>query len=149
MFDKIFGPVDKMGYTGFIIMWFCFFFTSFGVMLGDSTTGPARDFCAVSQMICCTNLVAFGYAITNNIPWSKASMLTCALDMCVTWTALAYFGGNVFGTSAIGIFNYIQVPMMAIMTIPTLLGLIVVARDPEGFRQYLENGNQEATQNDA
>ena len=57
MFDKIFGPLDKMGYIGFMAMWFSFFFVSFGVMLGDSTTGPLRDFCAVSQLLCCSNLV--------------------------------------------------------------------------------------------
>ena len=66
-------------------------------------------------------------------------MLTCAFDMFTSWTAFAYFGGDVFGSSAIGIFNYIQVPMMALMTIPTVVGLIAVARDPDGYNQYLQN----------
>ena len=90
-----------------------------------------------------------GYAVTNNLALSKANMLTGPLDMCVTWTALAYFGGDVFSTTPIGIFNYIQVPLMALMTIPTLIGLIAVARDPVGYQKYLAEreggeGNQNA-----
>jgi len=136
-FKTLFEKMDNMGVPGFMPIWFAFFITSFGVMMGDSSTGSPRNFCVVSQLICCTNLCSMGYAVTNNVALSKANMLTGPLDMFVTWTALAYFGGDVFSTTPIGIFNYIQVPVMALMTIPTLIGLVAVARDPVGYQKYL------------
>ena len=146
-FKTLFEKMDNMGIIGFMPMWFAFFFTSLGVMLGDDSTGAPRNFCAVSQIICCSNLCAMGYAATNNVPLSKANMLTGPLDMFVTWTSLAYFGGSsVFSSTPIGIFNYIQVPIMALMTIPTVIGLVAVARDPKAYQDYLNQreNNSEA-----
>ena len=137
-FETLFGKMDRMGTLSFMPMWFLFFFTSFGVMLADNSTGSPRNFCAVSQLICCTNLCAIGYAVTNNLPLSKANLLTGPLDMCVTWTSFAYFGGNVFSSTPIGIFNYIQVPIMALMTIPTIISLLAVAKDTNGYQNYLQ-----------
>jgi hypothetical protein len=142
VFKTLFEKMDNSGVYGFMPIWFAFFLTSFGVMLGDSSVGAPRNFCAVSQIICCTNLCAMAYSITNNVPLSKANLLTGPLDMMVTWTAFAYFGGlSVFSTSPIGIFNYVQVPIMAIMTIPTLVGLVAIAKNPAGYQQYLEERN--------
>ena len=89
-----------------------------------------------------------GYAVTNNLALSKANLLTGPLDMFVTWTAFAYYGGyDVFSSTPIGIFNSVQVPIMALMTIPTLISLVAVARDPVGYQRYLEGesvSNEEA-----
>tara|TARA_Y100000590_G_C15635830_1_gene982960 strand:+ start:981 stop:1430 length:450 start_codon:yes stop_codon:yes gene_type:complete len=145
-FTKLFGKMDSMGVYGFMPVWFLFFFVSFGVMIMDDSVGVSRDFCAVSQIICCFNLCAMGYAVTNNMALSKANLLTGPLDMFVTWTAFAYYGGTaVFSSTPIGIFNNIQVPIMALMTIPTLIGLISVAKDPAGYQRYLagESGSTE------
>tara|TARA_A100001015_G_C14747760_1_gene616270 strand:- start:153 stop:650 length:498 start_codon:yes stop_codon:yes gene_type:complete len=138
VFVNLFGQMDKVGAKGFLFMWFSFFFTSFGVMLADNTVGSPRNFCAVSQMICCTNLVSIGYAITNKVPLSKASQWTSGLDMFVTWTSFAYFGGTaVFSTTPIGIWNWIQVPLMAVMTIPTVVGFFAIAFNEDGYQEYL------------
>ncbi len=111
VFRALFGKMDDVGVIGLLPIWLSFFFTSFGVMLGDDSVGAPRNFCAVSQIICCANLCTMAYSVTNNVPLSKANVLTFLLDMMVTWTAFAYFGGSdVFSSSAIGIFNYIQVP---------------------------------------
>ena len=145
-FETLFGKMDRAGVLSFMPMWFAFFFTSFGVMLGDDSLGAPRNFCAVSQIVCCSNLVAMGYAVTNNVALSKANQLTGPLDFFVTWTSLAYFGGSaVFSTTPIGIFNYIQVPIMAFMTVPTLIGLVAIARDPKGYQQYLQTLDNEDT----
>jgi hypothetical protein len=147
-FKTLFGKMDDMGVAGFMPVWFAFFFASFGVMLGDSSVGSPRNFCAISQLVCCTNLCAMGYAVTNNIALSKANLLTGPFDMFATWTALAYLGGDVFSSTPIGIFNYIQVPIMALMTIPTLIGLVAIAKNPVGYQAYLaEREGGEAAQN--
>ena len=139
-FQQLFGKMDTMGVLSFIPMWFAFFFTSFGVMLGDSSTGAPRNFCVASQVICCSNLCAMGYAVTNKVPLSKANLLTGPLDMFVTWILFAYLGGfSVFSATPIGIFNCVQVPMMAVMTVPTVLGLVAVAKDQKGYQDYLKS----------
>jgi hypothetical protein len=138
VFVNLFGQMDKAGAKGFLFIWFSFFMTSFGVMLGDNSVGAPRNFCVVSQMICCTNLVSIGYAITNKVPLSKASQLTGALDMFVTWTSFAYFGGTaVFSSTPIGLWNWVQVPLMAVMTIPTVVGFLAIAFNEDGYQAYL------------
>ena len=140
VFKLIFGMYDKMSYTGFMVMWSSFFFTSLGVMLADNSVGAPRNFCAVSQIICCTNLVSVGYGITNRKKLSEISMLTSGLDMFVTWTSLAYFGGSaVFSTTPIGIWNYVQVPIMGLMTVNSVAGLLACALNMDGYEEYLRN----------
>ena len=143
VFVNLFGQMDKMGAKGFLFMWFSFFITSFGVMLADNSVGAPRNFCAVSQMICCTNLVSIGYAITNKIALSKASQWTGGLDMFVTWTSFAYFGGtDVFSSTPIGVWNWIQVPLMAVMTIPTVVGFLAIAFNEDGYQKYLNKNKK-------
>ena len=75
---------------------------------------------------------------------SKVSLITGLVDMFVTWTALAYFGGvTVFSTTPIGIWNSILVPIMGLMTIHSVVGLFVMAKNPNGSQEYLRELDQE------
>jgi len=137
-FEQLFGLQDKLGNLGFFILWYCSFITSFIILLVDDTTGATRDFLVGSQLVCCLNLAALGYAITNNIPWSKASFLTISVDMFITWTLFAYFGGaDVFSKTPIGIWNVVQIVFSVAFTIPTIGGIILIANDYEGYEKYL------------
>ena len=148
VFKQVFGMTDKMGHFGFLLMWFSWFLTTFGVLLGDSSVGAPRNFCFASQLVCCTNIVSIVYSMTNNVDLSKASMLTGPLDMYVTWLSFAYFGGSaVFSTSAIGVFNVIQCVMQGMMTIQMTVGLLAMAKDPRGYKKYLED-KKPTVQND-
>ena len=131
---------EIMGYFGFLAMWFSCFSISFFTMLADDTQGPVRDFTAVSQLICCTNLVSMSYGMMNRVPVTKASLFTINLDLFVTWTAFAYYGGSdVFSDSAIGVWNYIQVIMFSFFSASGIAGLFAIANDPNGFNKYLED----------
>jgi len=139
----LYSLTDKMGMTGMLYMWFSFFTTSFVVLLADDAQGPARDFCAVSQLLCCTNLAAVGYAVSNNVSWSKANFLTMNVDTFGTWLAFAYFGGNaVLGSSTLGVWNSVQVAGTALNTLNGLAGLYLVSKDYNGFENYLQGGVQ-------
>jgi len=140
VFKQVFGMTDKMGHFGFLLMWFSWFLTTFGVLLGDSSVGAPRNFCFASQLVCCTNIVSIVYSMIHNVDLSKASMLTGPLDMYVTWLSFAYFGGSaVFSTSPIGVFNVIQCVMQGMMTIQMTVGLLAMAKDPKGYKKYLED----------
>ena len=138
-FNNLFGMNEKMGMVGFLSMWFSFFTTSFVVLLVDDTQGPVRDFCAASQLLCCTNLISMGWAITNNISWSKANFLTLHFDTFGTLVALAYYGGDsVMNSSTLGVWNTVQVVGTVMNAAFAVASLYTVARDYEGFSKYLK-----------
>lgn len=138
-FEKLFLLPDVLGMLGMTGMWFSFFTCSFVVLLTDDTQGPARDFCAASQILCCTNLASIGYSIANDVSWSKSSFLTLNFDTFGTWLAFAYFGGgDVLGTSPIGVWNTIQVGGTVLNSLVGLATLYVVGKDHEGFGEYLD-----------
>jgi len=142
-FKNLFAMNDKLGMTGFLTMWLCFFTTSFGVLLADDTQGPARDFCAASQLLCCTNLASVGWALVNNKSWSKANFYTMNFDTFGTWLAFAYFGGgDVLGSSTLGVWNGVQVVGTALNTVFGVVTMYAVAKDHQGFVDYLEGGDE-------
>ena len=140
-FKNLFAMNDKLGMTGFLTMWLSFFTTSFVVLLVDDTQGPARDFCAASQLLCCTNLASVGWALVNNKSWSNAHLYTMNFDTFGTLLAFAYFGGgDVLGSSTLGVWNSVQVVGTAMNTLFGLVSLYAVANDHKGFVEYLEDG---------
>ena len=137
-YENLFGMNEKFGMVGFLSMWLSFFTTSFVVLLVDDTQGPVRDFCAASQLLCCTNLVSMGWAITNNVSWSKASFLTLHFDTFGTLVALAYYGGDsVMNSSTLGVWNTVQVVGTVMNAVFAVASLYTVARDHKGFVNYL------------
>lgn len=139
-FQNLFGLTDKIGMVGFLGMWLSFFTTSFIVLLVDDTQGPARDFCMVSQLLCCTNLASMGYAVAYNVSWSKANFFTMNFDTFGTLLAFAYFGGSdVLGSSTLGVWNSVQVAGTVLNTVFGLASLYMVAADYKGFNDYLTN----------
>ena len=138
-FEQLFKLPDKLGVVGCLGMWLSFFTTSFVVLLVDDTTGPARDFCAASQLLCCTNLAALGYAAVKNVRWSEASFYSMNFDTFGTWLAFAYYGGNaVLGSSTLGVWNTVQVVGTALNTLAGVSSLYVVAKDHAGFKEYVQ-----------
>ena len=144
LFKALFGFADKLGVLGFFGIWLSFFGITFGALVADEQTGPIRDYATVSQLICCANLVTLGYAVVNNVKWSKASFHTLGLDLFVTWTALAYYGvNNVFDDSLLGVWNTISTIFMGVFTVQYLVCMVVVARNYNGFQRYLNNGREQ------
>ena len=130
---------DKMGKCGFLGMWLSFFTTSFVVLLVDDTQGPARDFCAASQLLCCTNLASMGWMMVNNDSWSKANFFTLNFDTFGTLLAFAYYGGSdVLGSSVLGTWNTVQLVGTAMNTAFGVSSLYLVAKDHSGFTRYLQ-----------
>jgi len=142
-FKNLFALNDLLGIRGVVSMWFMAFTTSFVVLLVDDTQGVSRNFCGISQLLCCTNLVALGHAVANNISWSKASFYTLHFDTFATWLAFAYFGGDaVLGQHPIGVWNWVQIIFTVLNSVAGIAGLYVVGGDPVGFNQYLKQYNK-------
>ncbi len=143
-FQALFQLPDKLGTVGCLAMWLTFFSTSFGVLLADDTVGPQRDFCAASQLLCCTNLASLGYAAAKNQRWSVASFYTMNFDTFGTWLAFAYYGGAdaVLGSSTLGVWNTVQIVGTALNTVAGVAGLFFAAKDPAGFKAYADGEHE-------
>jgi hypothetical protein len=56
--------------------------------------------------------------------------------LAATIVAWAYFGGDVFSSSAIGVFNYFHVIFAFAMFINNLAGFVVIATDYDGWVEF-------------
>jgi hypothetical protein len=131
--------MDKFGMRGMMAMWFSFFTTGFVVLLTDDQVGPLRDFTAVSQLVCCTNLAAMGHSVANNVSLQKSTFYTFNFDTFATLLAFAYFGGgNLLNSTPLGVWNYIQFVFTVMNAAWGAAALYVVNSDYAGFQQYLD-----------
>ena len=79
-----------------------------------------------------------GYAVANNVNWSKANFLTMNFDTFGTLVAFAYFGaGDVLGSSTLGVWNSVQLGGTILNTLQGVSALYYVANDYTGFKEYL------------
>ena len=139
-FENLFAMTDKMGMNGMLTLWFSFFTTSFAVLLSDETVGPQRDFCMLSQLLCCTNLAALGYSVAHDVSWSKANFYTMNFDTFGTLLAFAYFGGtDVLGSNTLGVWNSVQFAGTLMNALFGVSSLYMVGNDPRGFNEYLND----------
>jgi hypothetical protein len=137
-FQNLFLMMDKFGMRGMLAMWFSFFTTGFVVLLTDDQVGPLRDFTAVSQLVCCTNLASMGYSAANNVSLSKSIFYTFNFDTFATLLAFAYFGGgNLLNSTPLGVWNYIQFVFTVMNAAWGAAALYVVNSDYAGFQKYL------------
>ena len=138
-FQNLFLMADKLGMRGMLAMWFSFFTTGYVVLLTDDQVGPLRDFTAVSQLVCCTNLAAFGHSVANNVSLQKSTFYTLNFDTFATLLAFAYFGGgNLLNSTPLGVWNYIQFVFTVMNAAWGAAALYVVNNDYAGFQQYLD-----------
>ena len=137
-FQNLFLMMDKFGMRGMMAMWFSFFTTGFVVLLTDDQVGPLRDFTAVSQLVCCTNLAAFGHSVANNVSLQKSTFYTLNFDTFATLLAFAYFGGgDLLNSTPLGVWNYIQFVFTVMNAAWGVATLYVVNSDYAGFQKYL------------
>ena len=137
-FENLFAMSDSMGMRGMLTMWFSFFTTGFVVLLTDDQQGALRDFTMVSQLVCCTNVAAFGYSVAHKESWSKANFYTLHFDTFATLLAFAYFGGgDLLNSTPLGVWNTVQLVGTAMNAAFGVAALYMVAGDYEGYRAYL------------
>ena len=137
-FQNLFLMMDKLGMRGMLAMWFSFFTTSFVVLLVDDQVGHLRDFTMMSQLACCTNLVAMGYSVANNVSLSKSMFYTLNFDTFVTLLAFAHCGGGaLLNSTPLGVWNTIQLIGTVMNAFFGVTALYMVNSDYAGFQQYL------------
>ena len=140
-FDILFGMPQKMGEIGMIAMWSSFYIITIFCMLVDDTQGNTRDFMAASQAACCINLCTMSWAVVTGANMVKTALYTVNTDFGLTVLAWAYFEGDVFGSNAIGVFNYFHLIMAAMFFINNMIGLVAISRNRQGWNEFLGEAN--------
>lgn len=137
--DKLFFLEDKlMKQTGLYALWTVLFIVNLICLCVDSTTGPVRDFNIASQILSS----AYGLVSSiNNIHGNKlpSTMLLSAgpFHQYNTWLLLAYYGGNVYSTSAVGIYNGVFTCVIGVFTADMLVKSWVFAYNPKYYLDYV------------
>jgi hypothetical protein len=75
----------------------------------------------------------------------QASLYTINVDLAVTILAWAYFGGDVFSSSALGIWNYFHVILGGMMFVQNMVGLVVIGTDYDGWVEFKGEDQVEAS----
>ena len=137
MFNKLFLFDNTMGYKFGNIMWLVFFLPSLGVLLGDSTTGPGRDYLAFGTLMSVLNYMVYGYYLMEGRPASTPSQVGILAEALGRWTLAAYYGpANIVGWSAIGVMNFILLLVSAIFGVMKMVAQFMVNFDVKGYLTY-------------
>tara|TARA_A100001015_G_C15035798_1_gene736153 strand:+ start:2765 stop:3244 length:480 start_codon:yes stop_codon:yes gene_type:complete len=138
MEDKI------MRQPGLYLMWTILFVVNLICLSIDSTTGPIRDFNVMAQFL---STIYSLVSSVNNIYGNKlpSTMLLTAgpVHQYTTWLLLAYYRGNVYSSSAIGIYNGVVTVVIGIFTADMVIKTWTVAINPKYYLDYVEKKTAE------
>ena len=138
--DKVFMMEDKiMRQPGLYLMWTILFVVNLICLSIDSTTGPIRDFNVLAQFL---STIYSLVSSVNNIYGNKlpSTMLLTAgpVHQYTTWLLLAYYRGNVYSSSAIGIYNGVVTVVIGIFTADMVIKTWTVAINPKYYLDYVK-----------
>lgn len=138
--DKVFMMEDKiMRQPGLYLMWTILFIINLICLSIDSTTGPIRDFNVLAQFL---STIYSLVSSVNNIYGNKlpSTMLLTAgpVHQYTTWLLLAYYRGNVYSSSPIGVYNGMVTVIIGIFTADMVIKTWTVAINPAYYLDYVE-----------
>ena len=142
--DKLFALEDQfMKQPGLYAMWTVLFIINLICLSLDSTTGPVRDFNIASQLLSS----AYGLVSSlNNIHGNKlpSTMLLSAgpFHQYNTWLLLAYYQGQVYSASPLGIYNGVVTVVIGMFTADMLVKSWTVAIKPSYYLDYVNKKNE-------
>ena len=146
--DKVFMLEDKiMRQPGLYLMWTVLFLVNLICLSVDSTTGPVRDFNVLAQFLSTIYSIV---SSVNNIYGNKlpSTMLLSAgpVHQYTTWLLLAYYRGNVYGSSALGVYNGVLTVIVGVFTADMVMKTWIVAINPKYYLDYVKKNTVEDVQ---
>ena len=138
--DKLFALEDRfMKQPGLYAMWSILFIFNLICLSIDSTTGPVRDFNVAAQLLSS----AYGLVSSlNNIHGNKlpSTMLLSAgpFHQYNTWLLLAYYGGNVYSATPLGIYNGVLTVIVGMFTADMVIKSWTVTIKPDYYLNYVK-----------
>tara|TARA_B100000519_G_C14108292_1_gene374472 strand:+ start:358 stop:825 length:468 start_codon:yes stop_codon:yes gene_type:complete len=142
--DKLFCLEDKfMKQGGLYAMWTMLFIANLICLSVDSATGPVRDFNVLTAIL---STIYCGVSSANVIYGNKlpSSLLLMAgpVHQYSSWLLLAYYRGNVYGSSPLGVLNGVNTFVVGIFTIDMVIKTWASALYPNYYLDYANKQNE-------
>ena len=133
--------------VGLYILWTTLFLMNTITMLSDDVQGNTRNFCFWVNIIgvlypsmSCVNKI-YG----NGMP-STMMMSIGAIYQYAFWFIFAYYGGDVFGDTALGTVNYINVGLAAVFTVDMLVKTWFFVLRKDEYLRYVREFNSKSVE---
>lgn len=143
MIEKLFMLEDKvLKQPGLYGMWSILYLANLITLCSDSIQGPVRDFNIFTTLLShiYTSVSGVNVIYGNKKP-SSLLMIAGPLHQYAFWMLLAYYRGNVYGSSPIGIINVIHTVVVAIFTIDMVIKTWLLSINPSLYLEYLNHEN--------
>lgn len=146
---KLFSVEDVyMKQPGLYAMWTILYIINLICLATDTTTGPVRDFNIASSLLSTVYTSISTVNVVYGNRKSSTMLLTAGpLHQYSTWLLLAYYGGNVYSSSALGVLNGVYTVVVGIFTLDMVVKTWVIALKPDYYLNYLledEEDNNDA-----
>ncbi len=137
---KLFSLEDVfMKQPGLYAMWTILYIVNLICLATDSTTGSVRDFNIASSLL---STVYTSVSTVNTVYGNQkpSTMLLTAgpIHQYSTWLLLAYHGGDVYGTSSLGVLNAVYTVVVGVFTFDMVVKTWVVAVNPKYYLDYIK-----------
>ena len=138
--DNVFMLEDKvMRQPGLYLMWTILYIVNLSCLSVDSSTGPLRDFnviCSIFSTI--YTAVSSVNVIYGNNKSSTMLLIAGPIHQYSTWLLLAYYGGNVYSSSPIGVLNGVYTVVVGIFTMDMVMKTWTIALKPQYYLDYIK-----------
>lgn len=143
--DKLFLLEDGvMRHPGLYLMWTVLFLINLIVLFSDSTVGAMRDFNVISSLI--STIYVSGSSVNaiygNNLP-SSMLLMAGPIHQYSTWILLGYYGGDVYGTNALGVMNGVYTVVVGIFTVDMVVKTWSLTLKPDYYLDYMKKKTTE------
>ena len=138
--QTLFSMEDRvMRMRGLYAMWTCCYVSVLSALGTDATTGPSRDFLLYTALLSTLYTGASSYnTIYGNGKPSSMLLMVGPLHQYSFWLLLAYYRGNVFGSSPVEVMNTVHTVMVAFFNLDLFVKTWLLACAPQKYLDYLK-----------
>lgn len=134
MEDRIF----KM--PGLYLLWTCIYIANFVALIVDDTYGAVRTFNVLGNglSVIYTGSAGFNAIYGNDTP-STLLVIPGPIHQYAFWVIFAYFRGDVFSNSPIGVMNYISCIIVGLFSVDMVFKTWYVTLNTKTYLKYVQD----------
>lgn len=141
MIEKLFMLEDKiLKQPGLYGMWSMLYLANIIVLCLDSTQGSIRNFNIFTTLLShIYTSVSGANVIYGNKKPSSLLLIAGPLHQYAFWMLLAFYRGDVYSSSAVGIMNIVHTVVVAVFTLDMILKTWLISINPNAYLDYVNN----------
>ena len=124
---------------GLYALWTALFITNLAVLGHDDTSGSVRDFNIITSLFTTLycSISAYNIIYGNGLP-STMLMIAGPIHQYSFWLLLAYYRGQVYGITPIGIFNSFMTAIVGLFSIDMVTKTWYICFKQDKYLDYVE-----------